>query len=87
MRPMGMIPLMNYQQRNEELIKQADNHRLLEQAFETEQPSKSNASKILALLGRELSALGFSLEIRYGGQQETRPTFTSKATEAAARKE
>ncbi len=79
MSPMGMIPFINYQQRTEELIKQADTYRLLEQAFETKQPSKSNASKILALLGRELSALGFSLEIRYGGQPETRPALSQQS--------
>ncbi len=70
MSPMGILPYMNYQQRHEELIKQAENYRLLEEATKMKMLQKSSFSKILSLLGKELSSLGFSLEVRYGGQPE-----------------
>ena len=62
-------------QRHEELLKEAEQNRLLSEAFKDKTPRPSSLAKFLAFIGKELEALGYSLETRYGGQAEPRTTF------------
>ena len=70
MSPLGFLPYMNYQQRYDELLNQAMESRLLDQAMKAKRPQKRGISAVMALLGRELSSLGFSMELHYGGPNE-----------------
>ena len=71
MSPTGLLQFLDYQQRHEELLKQAAEYRLIAQALKAQRPQKRGTSAILAMLGRELSSLGFSMEVRYGVQNES----------------
>ncbi len=65
-------PLMYevYKRQHEELIKQAEQFRLVNEALHSSNPQATNKSKFLAMIGKELSSIGFSLEMRYGAQPE-----------------
>ena len=59
-----MYEIINRQ--HEELIKEAAQHRLVREAQKRENPVSRDSFNIFALIGRELSKIGFSLEVRYG---------------------
>ncbi len=80
MSPMGLIPYMNYQQHQEELLKLAADAHMLEQALNVERPRKNTTSKILDFLGKELSSLGFSVELGFGGQPESQPMMKQRSS-------
>lgn len=69
----GFTPFMNmeYKRRHEELMKQANEYRMLVEARKAGPPKMRSTSKILALVGKGLARLGASLEERYGSQTET----------------
>jgi len=73
MNQLGFNPFvsMEYERRHEELIKEAAQYRLVEEALRAGLPKVRSTSKILALVGKELVSLGASIEARYGGQSET----------------
>ncbi len=73
MNQLGFNPFMSmeYERRHAELIKQAAQFRLAQAALQARLPKIHNTSKILARVGKELAALGASLEERYSGQPET----------------
>lgn len=62
-------------QKHTEFLKQADEYRKLAIALRTEKPALNGIAKFLGLVGKELGRVGFSLEIRYSGQPEPRPTL------------
>lgn len=68
---MSLVPYTDYTQHHEELLKQAADYRLLEQAYKNNRSHKSGISRFLGFLGKEFASLGFSLELRYGGQPES----------------
>lgn len=65
-------PLMYevYKRQHAELIKQAEQFRLANEASHSSNPEATGRSKFLAMIGKELSSLGFSLEVRFGAQLE-----------------
>jgi hypothetical protein len=65
----GLDPmLVTFQQRQQELIKEAAQYHLLKEAYPDGMPKIRSTSKILALIGRELTCLGLRLEKRYSIQ-------------------
>jgi hypothetical protein len=73
MNQLGINPFMDmeYERRHEELIKQAAQYHLVENALKADSLKMRGTSKFLALVGKELASLGSSLEKRYSGQPET----------------
>ena len=65
-------PLMYevYKQQHKEMIMQAEQSRLVKEASRSSNPEAPSKSRFLALIGKELSSLGFSLEVRFGAQPE-----------------
>ncbi|MFZ0532592.1 MAG: hypothetical protein WAM09_05380 [Anaerolineales bacterium] len=71
MNQLGYIPMMDYEQQHEELIKEAAQSRLVYEALKSVTPKMHSTSRILALIGKELADLGTTLEKRYGIRAET----------------
>ena len=69
----GFYPFirLEYERRLKEIMKQANQYRILEEARKAGPPKMRSTSKILALVGKGLARLGASLEERYGSQTET----------------
>jgi hypothetical protein len=59
----------------DDLIRQADELRKLNEAFRPERSINKGKSRLLALLARELGNIGFSLEMRYDSRPEPRQTL------------
>jgi hypothetical protein len=79
MNPLGYIPLMDYKQRHEELIKMAAQYRLVAEALKAEKPKTRSTPNIPALIGKELANLGFGLEVRFGDQPDANPTLNQQS--------
>jgi len=79
MNHMDFLPYMEYQQHHDELLKEAEKSRMLKEAFTADRPRQQTKTKILAFLSNELSSIGFSLEMRYGGQNETGPRLNRQS--------
>lgn len=62
----------------DELIKQAAEIRLVNEAYKSETPKKSGLSRFLALLSKELACLGFSLELRLSSQPEPQANLSQQ---------
>jgi hypothetical protein len=65
-------------QRHAELLKEAEQNRLLNEAFKDKTPKTSRIALFLASVGKELEALGYSLETRFGAQVEPRTTLRTQ---------
>ncbi len=59
------------QQRHEELLKLAEQTRQLNNAYSSRPRKLTAAARVLLLLGHELSAIGYSLQLQFGEQTET----------------
>jgi hypothetical protein len=70
MNPIGYLPYLVYQDRRNELLNEAAQIRLLNEAMQIDKAKINLISKFLAFFGRELSSVGFSLEVRYGSLNE-----------------
>ncbi len=57
-------------QRQEELQKLADQTRQLNAAYSSRPRNQAMGARVLALLGHELSAIGYSLQLQFGEQSE-----------------
>ncbi len=79
-----MNPFDNYSwflmKRQEELFKRIDEIRLVDLAYE-DKPKKAGKSKFLALIGKELESVGYSLELRFGSQADARVSFNQQSTQ------
>lgn len=62
----------------DELLKQAAEIHLVNEAYKTETPKKSGLSRFLALLSKELACLGFSLELHLSSQPEPQTTLSQQ---------
>lgn len=62
--------------RQEEIIKSMEKYRLLQEAKHTRDLKPHRESKILALLGKELTSLGNNLETRYGNRADGQASVT-----------
>jgi len=62
---------LEYERRLKELMRMADQNRLLAEVRKAEAPKVRSTSKILARVGKGLARMGASLETRYGSQTET----------------
>ena len=62
----GFDPLLEAEQQHKELIKQAEQYRLAQEANSASQNKSRSGTKILAMIGKGLASLGSSLESRYG---------------------
>jgi len=70
---------MEIHRRHDELLKEAEQARLVKEAFGNATPKTRATSKILALIGKELADLGGRLEERYRIQPETRPVLKQQS--------
>jgi hypothetical protein len=70
---LGFNPFIHleYERRLKELMRMADQNRLLAEVRKAGAPNVRSTSKILARVGKELIRMGASLEERYGNQTET----------------
>ncbi len=64
--------------RHEELMKRADEIRLINEAYPRDPNEKRGLSKFLAAVGREIGCLGYSLEVRFGSQPEPQTTLSQE---------
>jgi len=78
--PSGFDPIMEYKRRHKELLKEALEYRLLKEAQKADMPKVSSTSKILALIGKELTSLGARMEERYGVQSESRASMNRQSS-------
>lgn len=78
MNPFGYLPILA-QLHQQELRKEAEQYRMLNEAFRDNKNTKPSISRFIAWLGKELDCLGFSREVRYGGQPETITMFTQQS--------
>ncbi|MFZ0532593.1 MAG: hypothetical protein WAM09_05385 [Anaerolineales bacterium] len=67
-----------YMQRQQELLKEAEQYRLVNEARAGIARTR-RASKFLALIGKELTRLGVSLEKRFGIQSEIGTSFDQQS--------
>lgn len=79
MNQLGYIPMMDYEQRHKELIKEAAQSRLVYEALKSVTPKMHSTSRILALIGKGLADLGTTLEKRYGIRAETEVAFNKQS--------
>jgi hypothetical protein len=70
MSTMGLVPFIDNKQRHEEFLRKAEESRMLDQAMKTKITRKHGTSRLLAILMKELSQVGFSLEVGYGSQAD-----------------
>jgi hypothetical protein len=68
----GFDPMLEAQQRQEELIREIAYIRQAEEAMIRDKPKTHNSFKLLAQVGRRMASLGSILEARYGDQFETK---------------
>ena len=61
----GFVGMHHYNDRHEELLREAEKYRLVKEALKTGKPEVRLYSQILANFGRQLVALGTTLEKRY----------------------
>jgi len=65
----GFVALQHYSSRHQELLREAERYRLVKEALGTARPKRGLYSKAMAYFGRQLVALGTTLEKRHS----TRP--------------
>jgi len=63
--------LLDYKQRQQEKIDEADHYRLVKEALKAREPGDHIVEQVLAQIGRKLTRLGTSLEERYGIEAQT----------------
>ena len=61
----GFDPMLEAEQRNRALIKEVELYRLAQDGLAHNQPRIRGTVRLLAMLGKEMSSLGASLEARY----------------------
>lgn len=66
----GFVGMHNYKERHEELLREAEKYRLVKEALKTDRPQGRLYSQILANFGRQLVALGTTLEKRYSASSQ-----------------
>ncbi len=74
MNQFSLNPFMfeEFKRQHEELVKNSILLQKVKEINEGEDFTNRDKINIIALLGKELSRIGFSLEMRYGGQPEAR---------------
>jgi len=66
-------------QKHSELLRHANEYRLVDEALRTKTPNTTKLSKLLALVGKELSSVGYSLEVRYDSRPDTHPALNQQS--------
>ncbi len=69
-----------YEQRHEELIKESEQYRLAKEISRGGNAMSSSTSKILALIGKEITAFGRSLEARNHSEPDTEVSMTQQSS-------
>lgn len=59
-------------QRQAELIREAEQHRLVYEAFKSETPKNNRFAKMLAYIGKQLMSVGHSMELRFNSPSGSR---------------
>lgn len=76
----GFDPMLQYKQRHQELIQEAQSYRMVKEALKAKAPTTWNAAHILASFGKRLVALGTQLESRYGSQPCPETTLSKQGS-------
>jgi hypothetical protein len=74
MNQISFLSEVDHIRRQQEILREMEGYRLLNDALKARKSSGTGKSKILAWVGRQFSSMGFALEERYGIQ------FTATAT-------
>jgi len=75
MNPFEFLPAI-VEEHHKELMREAEQYRMLTNAFEADRPSGRELNKFLAVVGKKFVALGNSLEARFGNQSDAQVGFT-----------
>jgi len=78
MYPFDYLAWSNQHPRDDQL-RQTEELRKLNEAHRSRRSGNTRISKLLALLGRELGYIGFSLEMRYDGSPEPQQTVNTQS--------
>ena len=79
MNTFGIDLWMVAKQRQQERLQEAEHERLVKEALKARQPQDHTASAVLAQLGRKLTSLGSSLEVRYGSPAQIESSLTRQS--------
>jgi hypothetical protein len=66
MNKFGFDPFILSKQRQQEILKEVEQYRLVKEALKAREPQDHNTSMVLAQIGRKMTDLGLSLQERYG---------------------
>lgn len=75
----GFDPILDAEIQHGELIKEIDILRQAKLAEECSKPRTSSSFKLLALVGKGMTSLGRSLELRYGERIESAPVIRNES--------
>jgi hypothetical protein len=67
----GFDPVLEAQQRQQEIIREVQQYRLADEISNGTQPKTRSGFKFVALIGRQLEIIGASLSERYGDKPVT----------------
>ena len=66
----GFDPILEAEQRHEEIIREMERIRMATQRMDIDKPKNHNGVRLLALVGKGMASLGAIIEARYGNQLE-----------------
>jgi hypothetical protein len=77
----GFDPILEAEQHNKQLLKQAEYDRMVKEAGVGFQFSSVTSSRMLAMLGRQMASLGMRLAERYGDGSQAFADFVAHHSE------
>jgi hypothetical protein len=66
MNQISLLAELEFQQRNQEILKDAARYHLMNEAMKARVSGEAKKSRLLAWVGKQLRSLGHALEERYG---------------------